>query len=130
MLVIPAPLSREMGFKIHKKSHYSEIDTVLNSKNKKAGLYIWLNSDYDIEIRDTSKPMQNMNGIISTEEVHPHGKSCEFTIPYSIKTTYQLLGIDLNKVDILKNEHENIIVKPHLNSNHFQKHMNQSNNES
>ncbi|SMH71334.1 hypothetical protein [Candidatus Nitrosotalea okcheonensis] len=117
VLVIPAPLAKEMGFKIHKKSRDYEKETVLNSRNEEAGLYIWLNSDYEIEMCDTSKPLQNTNGIMSTEGVHPHGKSCELTIPYSIRTTYQLLGIDLNKVDILKNEQGNIVVKPHLNSN-------------
>jgi len=119
VLVIPKPLARELGFKIRRKTE-SEQSCVLNSENEIARVYLWLDLNYNIEIHDAAKPLQNINGIISECELHPHGDSFEFTIPYDIRNTYEWLGVSLDKVDVTKNEHEHIVVipksKPQLNN--------------
>lgn len=105
VIVIPAPIAKSLGF--HSGEFREDgilVSRMLNSKGDKAEVYCWLDSKNTIKIQDILTPLPHTNGIVLKENFNRHGGSCEFSIPWSMRTTFEILNKKLQKVKIILND--------------------------
>ena len=106
VIVIPAPIAKKFGFHIGKLIENGKlVPRILNSQGEKAFVYSWLDCDNNIEIQETLRPLVNTNGVISKDYLKKHGGSCEFSIPWGVKQTFEFLNLKLNEVKITVKDH-------------------------